>query len=61
MKYLLPLLLILNAGPAKEPPRPAETHIHYGYIVEEMKHIDDNNDEADNNEAVNIINNILNK
>ena len=61
MKYLLPLLLILNAGPAKEPPRPAETHIHYGYIVEEMKHIDDDNDEADHNEAVNIINNILNK
>ena len=60
MKYLLPLLLILNAGP-KEQPRPAETHIHYGYIVEEMKHIDDDNDEADNNEAVNIINNILNK
>ena len=60
MKYLLPLLLILNAGP-EEPPRPAETHIHYGYIVEEMKHIDDDNDEADNNEAVNIINNILNK
>ena len=59
MKYLLPLLLILNAGPA-EPPRPAETHIHYGYIVEEMKHID-NDKEADNNEAVNIINNILNK
>lgn len=60
MKYLLSLLLILNAGP-KESPRPAETHIHYGYIVEEMKHIDDDNDEADNNEAVNIINNILNK
>ena len=60
MKYLLSLLLILNAGP-KEPPRPAETHIHYGYIVEEMKHIDDDQDEADNNEAVNIINNILNK
>lgn len=60
MKYLLPLLLMLNAGPA-EPPRPAETHIHYGYIVEEMKHIDDDNDEADDNEAVNIINNILNK
>ena len=56
MKYLLSLLLILNAGP-KEPPRPAETHIHYGYIVEEMKHIDDK--EADNNEAVEIINNIL--
>ena len=60
MKYLLSLLMILNAGP-KEPPRPVETHIHYGYIVEEMKHIDDDNDEADNNEAVNIINNILNK
>ena len=60
MKYLLSLLLILNAGPT-EPPRPAETHIHYGYIVADMKHIDDDNDEADNNEAVNIINNILNK
>lgn len=61
MKYLLSLLLIFNAGPAKEPPRPAETHIHYNYTVEEMKHIDDDNDEADNNEAVNIINNIINK
>ena len=60
MKYLLSLLLILNAGSAKEPPRPAETHIHYGYIVEEMQHIDDDN-EADNNEAVDIINNILYK
>ena len=56
MKYLLPLLLILNAGP-KEPPRPAETHIHPNYIIEEIQHVDD--DEADNNEAVNIINNIL--
>ena len=60
MKYLLSLLMILNAGP-KEPPRPAETHIHPNYTIEEMKHIDDDNDEADNNEAVNIINNILNK
>ena len=58
MKYLLPLLLALNMAP-KEQPQPAETHIHYGYIVEEMKHIDDK--EADNNEAVNIINNILYK
>ena len=60
MKYLLSLLLMFNVGP-KEPPQPAETHIHYGYIVEEMKHIDDDNDEADNNEAVEIINNILYK
>ena len=60
MKYLLSLLLILNAGPVEQP-RPAETHIHYNYTVEEMKHIDDDNNEADNNEAVNIINNILNK
>ena len=58
MKYLLSLLMILNAAP-KEQPQPAETHIHYGYIVEEMKHIDDK--EADNNEAVDIINNILYK
>ena len=57
MKYLLPLLLALNMAP-KEQPQPAETHIHYGYIVEEMKHID-NDKEADNNEAVEIINNIL--
>lgn len=56
MKYLLSLLLILNAGP-KEQPRPAETHIHPNYIIEEMQHVDDN--EADNNEAVEIINNIL--
>ena len=60
MKYLLPLLLMFNVVP-KEPPQPAETHIHYNYTVEEMKHIDDDNDEADDNEAVNIINNILNK
>lgn len=59
MKYLLPLLIMFNAAP-KEQPQPAETHIHYGYIVEEMKHIDDDN-EADNNEAVDIINNILYK
>lgn len=57
MKYLLSLLLILNAGPVEQP-RPAETHIHYNYTVEEMKHIDDDK-EADNNEAVEIINNIL--
>ena len=58
MKYLLPLLLMFNVVP-KEPPQPAETHIHYNYTVEEMKHIDDK--EADNNEAVDIINNILYK
>ena len=57
MKYLLSLLLILNAGP-KEPTRPAETHIHPNYIIEEMQHVDDDK-EADNNEAVEIINNIL--
>lgn len=57
MKYLLSLLLILNAGP-KEPQRPAETHIHPNYIIEEMQHVDDDK-EADNNEAVEIINNIL--
>ena len=57
MKYLLSLLMILNAGPAEQP-RPAEIHIHPNYIVEEMQHIDDDK-EADNNEAVEIINNIL--
>ena len=60
MKYLLSLLLILNAGP-KEPPERLTFEVHPNYTVEEMKHIDDDNDEADNNEAVNIINNILNK
>ena len=59
MKYLLPLLLILNAGPA-EPPEKLTFEVHPNYTVEEMKHIDDDK-EADNNEAVNIINNILNK
>ena len=59
MKYLLSLLLILNAGPS-EPPRPAETHIHYNYTVEEMKHIDYDN-ETDNESAEDIINNILYK
>ena len=58
MKYLLPLLLMFNVVP-KEPPQPAETHIHYNYTEEEMKHIDEK--EADNNEAVDIINNILYK
>ena len=60
MKYLLSLLLILNAGP-KEPPERLTFEVHPNYTVEEMKHIDDDNDEADNNEAVNTINNILNK
>ena len=57
MKYLLSILLMFNAGPI-ESQRPAETHIHPNYIVEEMQHIDDDK-EADNNEAVEIINNIL--
>ena len=57
MKYLLPLLLMFNAAP-KEPER-LTFEVHPNYIVEEMKHIDDDNDEADNNEAVEIINNIL--
>ena len=59
MKYLLPLLLILNVAP-KEQPRPAETHVHPNYTIEEMQHVDDDN-EADNNESVEIINNILYK
>ena len=57
MKYLLPLLIALNMAP-KEPER-LTFEVHPNYIVEEMKHIDDDNDEADNNEAVEIINNIL--
>ena len=59
MKYLLSLLLILNAGP-KEPPERLTFEVHPNYTVEEMKHVDDDN-ESDNNEAVEIINNILNK
>ena len=57
MKYLLSILLMFNVVP-KEPPRPAETHIHPNYIIEEIQHVDDDN-EADNNESVEIINNIL--
>ena len=56
MKYLLPLLLILNAGPKE--PEILTFEVHPNYTIEEMKHIDDDK-EADNNEAVNIINNIL--
>ena len=48
---------MFNAAP-KEQPRPAETHIHPNYIIEEMQHVDDEY-EADDNEAVEIINNIL--
>ena len=59
MKYLLPLLLILNAGP-KEPPERLTFEVHPNYTIEEMQHIDDDN-EADNNESIEIINNILNK
>ena len=58
MKYLLPLLLMFNVIP-KEPPERLTFEAHPNYIIEEMQHVDD--DEADNNEAVNIINNILNK
>ena len=60
MKYLLSLLLMFNMAP-KEPPERLTFEVHPNYTIEEMKHIDDDNDEADNNEAVNIINNILNK
>ena len=59
MKYLLPLLMILNAGP-KEPPERLTFEVHPNYTIEEMQHVDDDN-EADNNESVEIINNILNK
>ena len=59
MKYLLPLLLMFNVVPKEPPERPAETHIHPNYIIEEMQHVDDN--EVDNNESIEIINNILNK
>ena len=59
MKYLLPLLLMFNVVPKEPPERPAETHIHPNYIIEEMQHVDD---EAGNNEsAEDIINNILYK
>ena len=60
MKYLLPLLLILNAGPAKEQPERLTFEVHPNYTVEEMKHVDDDN-ESDNNEAVEIINKYLKK
>lgn len=57
MKYLLSLLLILNAGP-KEPPEKLTFEVHPNYIIEEMQHIDD--DEAGNNEsAEDIINKYL--
>ena len=57
MKYLLSLLIALNMAP--EEPAWLTFEVHPNYTVEEMKHIDDDNDEADNNEAVEIINNIL--
>ena len=60
MKYLLSLLLILNAGPAKEQPERLTFEVHPNYTVEEMKHVDDDN-ESDNNEAVEIINKYLKK
>ena len=60
MKYLLPLLLILNAGPKEQPER-LTFEVHPNYTIEEIQHIDDDNDEVDNNEPIEIINNILNK
>ena len=46
MKYLLPLLLMFNVVP-KEPPERLTFEAHPNYIIEEMQHVDDNN-EADN-------------
>ena len=59
MKYLLPLLMILNAVP-KEPPERLTFEAHPNYIIEEIQHVDDEY-EADNNESIDIINNILYK
>ena len=59
MKYLLPLLLMFNVVP-KEPPERLTFEAHPNYIIEEMQHVDDDN-EADNNESIDIINNILYK
>ena len=58
MKYLLPLLLMFNAAP-KEPER-LTFEAHPNYIIEEIQHVDDDN-ETDNNESIDIINNILYK
>ena len=57
MKYLLPLLLMFSMAP-EQPPERLTFEVHPNYTVEEMKHINDDK-EADNNEAVEIINNIL--
>ena len=59
MKYLLPLLLMFNVVP-KEPPERLTFEAHSNYIIEEMQHVDDEY-EADNNESIDIINNILYK
>ena len=59
MKYLLSLLLALNMAP-KEPPERLTFEAHPNYIIEEMQHVDDEY-EADNNESIDIINNILYK
>ena len=59
MKYLLPLLLMFNVVP-KEPPERLTFEVHPNYIIEEMQHVDDEY-EADNNESIDIINNILYK
>ena len=59
MKYLLPLLLMFNVVP-KEPPERLTFEAHPYYIIEEIQHVDDDY-EADNNESIDIINNILYK
>ena len=58
MKYLLPLLLMFNAAPKE--PEILTFEVHPNYIIEEMQHVDDEY-EADNNESIDIINNILYK
>ena len=57
MKYLLSILLMFNAAP-KESPERLTFEAHPNYIIEEMQHVDDEY-EADNNESIDIINNIL--
>ena len=58
MKYLLSLLIALNMAP-NEPER-LTFEAHPNYIIEEIQHVDDEY-EADNNESIDIINNILYK
>ena len=58
MKYLLSLLLALNMAPKE--PEILTFEVHPNYTIEEMQHVDDEY-EADNNESIDIINNILYK